>query len=447
MKARKAAPRRTAAVRRSKVLARNGVLKATLDNGLTVILRENHNAPVATFWCWYKVGSRHERSGITGVSHWVEHMLFKGTKTFPKATVDKLVSREGGVWNGFTWLDFTTYFETLPAGKIDLALRIEADRMTNALFVPKEVESERTVIISERQGSENSPQFLLGETLQASVFMVHGYHHETIGHLCDLQSMTRDDLYAHYRTYYAPNNCAAIAVGAFDAKDMLSRISKAFAKIKPGPALPKLASVEPEQKGERRLTVEGEGATSYIDVAYRAPEAPHGDFTPLVVLDAILAGASGLSLFGGGATNASSRLYRALVDTELATDVSGNLIPTHDPFMYTISATVRQGRAPQEVEAALDAELQKIIDQPPAQEEVDKAIRQSRAQFAYGSESVTNQGYWYGFSEMFADQAWFEHYLDRLAQVTVDEVHRVAKEYLVKSRRTVGYYVPKQRFA
>jgi len=137
---------------------------------------------------------------------------------------------------------------------------------------------------------------------------------------------------------------APIAVGAFDAKDMLSRIGKAFARIKPGPALPKLASVEPEQKGERRITVEGEGLTSYVDVAYRAPEARHADFAPLVVLDAILSGASGLSLFGGGTTNASSRLYRALVDTELATDVSGSSVPTHDPYMYAISATVRQGQ-------------------------------------------------------------------------------------------------------
>jgi zinc protease len=429
--------------RRPKLQARNGVLKVVLDNGLTVLLQENHNAPVATFWCWYRVGSRHERSGVTGISHWVEHMLFKGTKTFPKSTVDRLVSREGGVWNGFTWLDFTTYFETLPAAKIDLALTIEADRMVNSLFVPKEVESERTVIISERQGNENSPQFLLSEMMQATAFVAHGYHHETIGHLCDLQSMTRDDLYGHYRMYYAPNNCVAVGAGAFDAQDMLARIDKAFGKIKPGPALPKIASVEPEQKGERRVTVEGEGTTSYVDVAYRVPDARHPDFTALVVLDAILSGASGLSIFGGGTTNASSRLYRALVDTELAIDVSGGLVPTHDPYVYTLGATVRQGRAPSEVEAALDAELQKLIVQPPAQEEVDKAIRQSKAQFAYGSESVTNQGFWYGFSEMFADYAWFQNYLDRLAQVTVDDVHRVAREYLKTSRRTVGYYVPK----
>lgn len=443
MAGKRKATRAKKAARRPKVAARNGVLKVVLDNGLTVILRENHNAPVSTFWTWYRVGSRHERSGITGISHWVEHMLFKGTKTFPKATVDRLVSRVGGLWNGMTWLDFTTYFETLPADQIDLALRIESDRMRNALFVPREVESERTVIISERQGNENSPNFLLGEALHAAAFTVHGYHHETLGHLCDLQTMTRDDLYAHYTTYYAPSNCAAIGVGAFDARDMLSRIDKAFGRIKPGPALPAIASVEPDQRGERRVTVEGDGLTSYLDVAYRVPDARHADFTALVVLDAILTGASGLSLFGGGTTNASSRLYRALVDTELAIDVSGGLVPTHDPYIYTIGATVRQGRTPAEVEAALEAELQKVIDQPPAQAEVDKAIRQSRAQFAYGSESVSNQGFWYGFSEMFADYTWFEGYLDRLSQITVDDVHRVAQTYLVKRHRTVGHYVPK----
>src|SRR3972149_5191718 len=334
--AKKATRATRTSAQRAKMVSRNGVLKTVLDNGLTVILHENHNAPVATFWCWYRVGSRHERSGITGISHWVEHMLFKGTKTFPKATVDRLVSREGGIWNGLTWFDFTTYFETLPADKIDLALRIESDRMVNALFRPKEVKSERTVIISERQGSENSPAFLLGEVMQATVFLVHGYHHETIGHLCDLQSMTRDDLYAHYKAYYAPNNCIAVAVGAFDKKEMWRRIETALGKIKPGPPLPAIHSVEPEQKGERRVTVEGEGQTSYIDVAYRGPEARHPDFAPLVVLDAILSGPSGLSLFGGGSTNASSRLYRALVDTELAIDVSGGLLPPHAPFAYTI---------------------------------------------------------------------------------------------------------------
>ncbi len=430
--------------KRPKVLARNGTSKAVLDNGLTVVIRESHNAPVSTFWCWYKVGSRLERAGITGISHWVEHMLFKGTPAFPKRELDRLISREGGVWNGFTWLDFTTYFETLPADRFDLAFRIESDRMVHAVFDPKEVESERTVIISERQGNENSPRFLLGEELQAAAFRVHGYHHEVIGDLCDLQAMTRDQLFHHYGTYYAPNNAVAVAVGDFKAADVLKQIQAAFGKAKSGPELPQINRREPPQKGERRVTVEGDGTTAYVQVAYRAPNAVHPDFAALVVLDTILAGASSLAIFGGGMSNASSRLYRALVDTELAADVSGGLGTTVDPFLYSLSATVRTGRTPAQVEAALEAELARAVAEPVTEQEVAKAIKQARAQFAYGSESVTNQGFWYGFSEVFADYTWFESYLDRLVAVTVDDVQRVAKTYLTKSNRTVGWYIPKQ---
>jgi zinc protease len=399
---------------------------------------------VSTFWCWYKVGSRVEQPGITGISHWVEHMLFKGTPQFPKRELDRMISREGGVWNGFTWLDFTTYFETLPADRFDLAFAIESDRMIHAVFDPKEVASERTVIISERQGNENSPQFLLSEEVQAAAFRVHGYHHEVIGDLCDLQTMTRDQLFEHYKAYYAPNNAVAVAVGDFKAADVLGKIQKAFGKIKPGPALPQINRAEPSQRGERRVTVEGPEATAYVQAAYRAPRATEADFPALVVLDAILAGASGLSVFGGGGTNASSRLYKALVDTELAADVSGGLATTVDPYLYSISATVRTGHTLAEVEAALDAELARAVAEPVGEGEVAKAIKQAKAQFAYGSESVTNQGYWYGFSEVFADYTWFESYLDRLAAVTVDDVQRVAQTYLAKSNRTVGWYVPKQ---
>jgi zinc protease len=397
---------------------------------------------VSTFWCWYKVGSRVERAGITGISHWVEHMLFKGTPQFPKRELDRMISREGGMWNGFTWLDFTTYFETLPADRFALAFRIEADRMVHATFDHKEVESERTVIISERQGNENSPHFLLSEEVQAAAFRVHGYHHEVIGDLCDLQMMTRDQLFHHYKTYYAPNNAIAVAVGDFKAADVMKEIQATFGKIKPGPELPQIKREEPPQKGERRVTVEGDGTTAYVEMAYRAPNAVQSDFPALVVLDAILAGASSLAVFGGGATNASSRLYKALVETELATDVSGGLATTVDPFLYSLSATVRTGHVPAEVEAALDAELARAVAEPVTEGEVAKAIKQAKAQFAYGSESVTNQGFWYGFSEVFADYTWFESYLDRLAAVTVDDVQRVAKAYLTKSNRTVGWYVP-----
>jgi zinc protease len=173
----------------------NSFVKTQLSNGLTVSIKEVHTAPVASFWVWYRVGSRNEHTGITGISHWVEHMLFKGTPTFPKGVAEKAIAREGGVFNGMTWYDFTTYFATLPADRIELALRIETDRMANALFELNEVETERTVIISERQGAENNPEFLLNEELMAAAFRVHPYGTDTIGHMCDLETLTRDQLY------------------------------------------------------------------------------------------------------------------------------------------------------------------------------------------------------------------------------------------------------------
>lgn len=427
--------------RRPKVVTHDGLTKVQLGNGLTVLLKESHNAPVVTFWCWYRVGSRMERRGTTGISHWVEHMLFKGTPNFPKAAADKAIARQGGVFNGFTWLDFTTYFETLPASKWELGVQIESDRMVNSLFEPKEVDAERTVIISERQGSENSPQFLLAEEVQAAAFRVHPYRHETIGDMSDLLTMTRDDLYTHYRTYYAPDNAVAVAVGDFKTDDALKMVDKYFGKIKPGPGVKPVRVEEPVQRGERRVQVEGPGNTAYVEQVCHAPQASHADFPAMVVLDAILAGASSLAGAGGG-SNASSRLYRALVDTELAADVSGSTVPTVDPFLYSISATVRTGHTPAEVEAALDAELARIMEQPVSEAEIAKAIKQAKAVFAYGAESVTNQGYWYGSSEIFDNYIWFETYLDRLAAVTANDVQRVARACLAKQQRTVGWYIP-----
>ena len=417
-------------------------LKTKLDNGLTVLLRDTHTAPVASFWIWYRVGSGKEHVGITGISHWVEHMLFKGTPKWPKGTAEKAVSREGGVWNGATWYDFTTYYATLPANRIELELDIEADRMTGALFDPKEVESERTVIISERQGAENDPLFLLSEEVMGAAFRVHPYGHETLGHMCDLEGMTRDDLYRHYRTYYVPNNAIAVAVGDFEPERMLDLIRKHFGSIPAGELPNSPHPTEPPQRGERRVTLEGEGNTAYLTVVFHTPPATHPDFHPLVVLDTVLTGASGMTLFGSGGTNKSSRLYRALVDTELAAQVSGSLIPTVDPFVYSITATVRAGHTPAEVEERLWEELETARSKPITDEELDKAIKQAKAQFAYSSESVTGQAFWLGWSEIFADYTWFENYLDRLSAVTPEDVRRVAEKYLHRSNSTVGWYVP-----
>jgi zinc protease len=417
-------------------------VQTELPNGLSVLVKEAHAAPVASFWVWYRVGSRNEHVGMTGISHWVEHMLFKGTPAFPKSVAQKAIAREGGTFNGATWYDFTTYYATLPAERIELSLQIEADRMVNATFDPDEVAAERTVVISERQGAENNPGFLLSEELMGAALRVHPYGHPAIGHLCDLKAITREQLYRHYRTYYVPNNAIAVAVGDFDADAMVALIEQHFGDLPAGDPVPEVTAVEPPQRGERRVVVEREGFVPYLKLAFRAPTVRERDFFALTVLNAILTGASAMTFMGGGLTNKSSRLYKALVDGELAVDVSGSLLPTVDPFVYMLSAVVRPDHTPQEVEEAIEDQLALVVDDSVTQEEVDKAIKQAQAQFAYSSESVTGQAMWLGFSEIFADHTWAEAYLDNLSAVTVEDVQRVAQTYLRRSNRTVGWYVP-----
>jgi len=420
----------------------NPITKTTLPNGLTVMLKEIHTAPLISSWLWYRVGSRNEIPGKTGISHWVEHMQFKGTPRFPANVLDKSISRDGGVWNAFTYLDFTTYYETMPAEKIDLALQLEADRMVNSLFDPEEVASERMVVISEREGNENNPVFQLSEATQAAAFRVHPYHHKVIGDLADLQSMTRDDLYAHYKSYYAPNNAIIAVAGDFETAKMLERIKELFGDIPAAPSPKPLSRPEPEARGELNLTVEGQGETTYLQACYRFPAASDPDFFPLSVLDSLLAGASNLNMFGGGISNKTSRLYRALVETELTVAMSGGAQATIDPYLYNLIMVIHPQRTPQEALAALDAEIARVQEEKVSAEEVARAVKQARALFAYGSESITNQGFWMGYAEIFADYDWFLTYLDRLAAVTPEDVQRVAQKYLQKKSRVVGTYLP-----
>jgi zinc protease len=330
----------------------------------------------------------------------------------------------------------------MPADKIDLGLRLEADRMVNSLFDPEEVASERTVIISERQGSENEPLFQLGEEVQSAAFRVHSYHHEVIGDMSDLQTMQRDDLYRHYRSYYVPNNAVLAVAGDFNTEQMLGRIRELYEPIPAGPEPDHQTRPEPPQPGERRVTVEGPGETVYLELAHRIPEGSHPDFFPITVLDSLLTGASNLNMFGSGISNKTSRLYRALVEKELAVSVHGGLQATIDPFLHNITAIVHPKRTVEEVLAALEAEVHVLQENPPPADELARAVKQARALFAYGSESITNQAFWMGFAEMFASYDWFSGYLDRLAAVTPADVLRVAQTYLRPQNRVVGVYQP-----
>lgn len=414
-----------------------------LNNGLKVLLKEIHTAPLISSWLWYRVGSRDEVAGHTGISHWCEHMQFKGTSQFPATILDRAVSRDGGMWNAFTNFDWTTYFETMPADKIDLSLRLEADRMVNSLFDEKEVSSERTVVISEREGSENEPVFLLGEAVQNAAFRVHPYHHVIIGDPPDLKSMNRNDLYGHYRTFYVPNNAVMSVAGDFKTSEMLPRIRELYEQIPAGRTPPRVARTEPVALGEHHLKVEGPGETSYLDVSYHAPAANDPDFFPFTVLDSLLAGPSSLNMFGGGGiSNKTSRLYRALVEKELAVSVSGGLVATSDPFLYSVVITVHPNHQPEEVLIAFDDEIMRLQDEHTLSREITRAIKQARALFAYGSENITNQAFWLGHAEMFSTYDWFLNYLENLAKVTPADLQRTAQKYLRPQNRVVGTYHP-----
>ena len=421
------------------------VLKTQLANGMQVLLKEIHTAPIISHWLWLRVGSRDEPKGLTGASHWVEHMQFKGTEQFPAGKLDKDISRDGGFWNAMTYIDWTTYFETMPAPKIDLALRLEADRLQNSLFEEAEVASERTVIISERQGNENHPLFKLDEEMQATAFESHPYGHEVIGEMADLEIMTRDDLYTHYKRYYAPNNAVLAMAGDFDAGQMLERVKTYFEGIPAGEEPERIAQDEHEPAEERRVESRGPGETIFVRAAYRAPRANHPDFFPLTVLDSLLSGPSNLNLFGGGISNKTSRLYKQLVESEKAVGVSGGLQATIDPFLYNLTITVHPQRTAEDVIPLMDAEIARIQDEAPGAAELARAVKQAEALFAYGSESITNQGFWLGFAEMFANYEWFENYLKGLEVVTPEDVQRVAQTYLRPERRVLGIYVPEGR--
>jgi zinc protease len=424
-------------------LAANGVLEFRLDNGLKVLLKPVHSAPVVSNWIWYRVGSRNELPGKTGISHWVEHMMFKGTPTFPKGSIMRLVNKNGGTLNGFTSYDYTAYFETLPADRLDLGLRIEADRMAHSSVEPEEVASERTVIISEREGSENSPNFLLHEELAAIAYRAHPYGHQIVGWKEDLRQITRDDLWSHYQTYYGPHNAVLVVVGDIDAESVRARIEALFAPIPAGPLPPPVLAVEPKQTGERRVTVRQPGTAQYFQAAFHVPGARHADNFPLMVLDAILSGASPMT-FGGGSTptHRSARLYKALVETELASRAGCGYSPSLDPGLFQFHGTAREGRSLDELERAMWAEVRRIREEPVSAEELAKAQKQARAQFAYAQEGVTNQALWLGMTEMVDTYTRFATFLDDLAAVSAADVQRVAQAYFVETNRTVGWFVP-----
>ena len=425
----------------------SAVHEEVLENGLRVLIQSVHTAPLATVWCWYRVGSRDEIPGLTGVSHWVEHMNFKGTTNIPRDQIKGIIEKYGGYWNGYTWIDQTTYTETATRDALDHMLFIEAERMRSCLYDPVDCESERTVIISELQGGENDPEQLLDQELTATAFRAHSYRHPTIGWLSDLQTMTRDDLYGHYRRFYAPNNATLVIVGDVDRADALREVVKHFGKLEPSDVRRRSSTVEPEQLGERRLTISKEGTTAYLKVGFHSPGVTHDDFFPLLVLDTVLTGAKGLNLWASFRTpppQRSARLYQALVNSGLASAVNGALLPTQEPFLYTLSVTATDGVSLDRVEAVTLTEVERARANGITPQELQKAKNQLRARLVFENDSITNIAHQLGFFGTIASWQLYPTISQRIEAVTIAEVNKVAADCLKPTSRTVGRFEPIQ---
>jgi zinc protease len=372
-------------------------------------------------------------------------MNFKGSTNIPREKIKGIIEKYGGYWNGYTWIDQTTYTETATRDALDHMLFIEAERMASCLYDPADCESERTVIIAELQGGENDPDTLLDQELTATAFRAHPYRHPTIGWLSDLEQMTRDDLYGYYQRFYVPNNATLVVVGDVDAADTLEKVVKRFGHIAPRDTGRRIEAREPEQLGERRVTVAREGTTAYLKVGFHAPAATDPDFLPMLVLDAVLTGAKGINLWASFRTpppQRSARLYQRLVNTGLASAVNGGLVPTREPFLYTISVTATDQVPLPKVEEALLSELDRVRTAGVTAAELRKARNQLRARLVFESDSISNIAHQLGYFDTIAHWRDYVSIPQQIESVTLEQVAAVAASRLRGSNRTVGWFEP-----
>jgi zinc protease len=400
---------------------------------------------VVSVWCWYRVGSRDERPGLTGISHWVEHMNFKGTRRIPKNEITRGVELAGGFWNGYTWLDVTTYFETVNAGALEPMLRLEASRMTECLYPRAEVDRERTVVISELQGGENDPRSYLEREVIGTALQAHPYRWPTIGYLSDLRAITRDDLYRHYRTYYVPANAILVVAGDFEVAAALRMIRRHFGRIPAGPIPPAVRTIEPEQCGERRLVLRRPSGAAYLHLAFPAPAASDPAFPALLMADGVLAGGASLNAWSGHSgrgPSKSSRLYRALIESGLAADFATQVVATTHPFVYSIQATAKEGVDPGRIESAVLAEVDALGRGAIDPRDMERARNQLLARHALDGESVTDLAHQLGFFETIGSPDLYFQLPARVKATTPEQVSRQVAAWGDGPRRTVGVLLP-----
>jgi zinc protease len=409
------------------------VLAATLPNGLRVLLLEDHRSPIVSAQIWYRVGSRHEHRGATGIAHFLEHMMFKGTRRFGGREFARLVERNGGQDNAFTSQDLTSYFVNIAADKIDLVLELEADRMRNLVLDPKDIDAEREVVIEERRTrSEDDPEGFLGEEVGSLAFRAHPYGSPIIGWVEDIKRITPAQIRAFYRMHYVPNNAIVVLVGDFAAPAVLEKVKRWFGPIPRGAPPPAVVAHEPPQNGERRVTVKKQAQLPIVYLAWHVPNQQSADAPALEVLSTVLSGGR------------ASRLYRSLVyERQLVLEAGGDYpYFSLDPNLFWCWATAMPGQTPETVETALLAEMERLGREPVSDEELARAKNQIEAGFVFQQDSVHRRAALLARFETIGGYRLLDSFVDRVRAVTAADVQRVARAYFLHDRKTVGVLLP-----
>lgn len=409
------------------------VFETTLGNGLKVLILEEPKAPVGTVQVWYKVGSRNEPAGKTGLAHMLEHMMFKGTPTVSGKEFERRVMRNGGTNNAHTAMDATAYYEDFAADRVTLGLELEADRMTHLLIDEKDFFSERQVVAEERRlRIDDQPASVLGETMRATAFMASPYGRPAAGWPTDIQSWTREDAVALYRTYYTPNNATLIVAGAVKKDELLPKIQMLFGGIPRGTAPPPVVTKEPPQQGERRVFVRKEAELPLLFAVHHVPNLTHPDSYALSVLTYIL---------GGGE---SARFHqKAVYEKQLASYAGADYNPVRaDTYLLGFSAGPLPGKTAEEVEQALYAEVARVQNDGVTQRELQKAKNQIEAEFVFAMDSVHQLANLLGAYESVASWRLLDGYIEHVRKVTAADVQRVARQYLIQDNRTVAILIP-----
>ena len=414
------------------------VQQRVLANGLTVLVLEDHAAPLVCSYVWYRVGLRNEGPGESGLTHFLEHMAFKGTEHISGREMDRLVTMRGGYLNGFTSMDYTAYVETLPRDALDLAFRMESERMARCALSAQDIESEKGVVISEFEGAENDPSFLLRRAVMEAQFPGEPYGRTVVGNKDDLRNLTREKVASYYHRYYAPNNATVVVVGDIGAEEVFAKAEQYFGSIPRAEVGSSLPNPGRGSTGEKRVKLELPGRTSYLQAVYEVPPIQDPDHVALEVLQNILS---------GGRT---SRLYQTLVDTGLASDAGGWDYENPQPTAFAFEVSLRPGVTHQRVQDVVDGVIADLEKKAVGKRELAKAKNQTKAQFVYAADGVTKLGQQLGAYETIIPAGpaegpagrgydYLRTFPGRVDAITADDIRRVVRKYLVRDNRTVGW--------